>query len=264
MTQKSRILIVNDDGIHAPGIYHLWKALDGKADLSIIAPAFEQSGMSTAVTLRSPLHIETVEWPNQTPAWKVTGTPTDCVRFASTIIADYKPDLIVSGINRGDNAGRNVLFSGTVGCVIEAVMRGIPGIAFSCEKYIAPDYESAEKHIYPIVQYVLNNPLPKGTFLNVTFPSTEGEIKGFKLARQGKRYWNENPHKGTHPEGHHYYWHGGKLIELEEEETSDISYLKQGYLTATPIHVEELTDHAYLSSGKNAFEQLFTLQDSLR
>ncbi len=256
MSKKPHILIVNDDGIHAPGIKHLWKALFGKADISIIAPASEQSGMSVAFTSKVPLHIRPVAWEENTPAWSVSGTPADCIRLGTSVILDRAPDLIVSGINKGDNSGRSVLFSGTVGGVIEGVLRGIPGIAFSCEEFDNPDYAIGEKYIYSIVKHVLEQPLPQGSFLNVTFPAL-GEIKGFKLTRQGKRYWKEEPQKGLHPEGHHYYWLGGTQLHVEEHEESDVAMLKEGYLTATPIHVEELTDYSVLKTRKELFENIY-------
>ena len=126
MSKNFRILIINDDGIHAPGLIHLWKALVDLADVTIIAPAIEQSGVGLGITLRSPLHIESVAWNKGTPAWKISGTPADCVKMALSVILKTPPDLIVSGINRGSNSGRNVLYSGTVGGVIEGVLRNIP------------------------------------------------------------------------------------------------------------------------------------------
>lgn len=252
---KPRILIINDDGIEAPGLKHLWRALADVAELSIVAPAIEQSGVGAALTLRTPLHIEQVKWERDTPAWKVTGTPADCVRLATSVILDKAPDLIVSGINRGANSGRNVLYSGTVGGVIEGVLRNLPGIAFSCEDFQNPNYEIVEKHISPIMRYVLDNPLPKGTFLNINFPTRA--IKGFRLARQGKGYWIEDIAARVSPEGKPYYWLGGKWDHHEEEIDSDVALLKEGYLTAVPIQVHELTDHNSLQNHRNAFERVF-------
>lgn len=252
---KPRILVVNDDGIEAPGLRHLWLALADVAELSIVAPAVEQSGVGAALTLRAPLHIESVKWERNTPAWKVTGTPADCVRLALSVILDKPPDLVVSGINRGSNSGRNLLYSGTVGGVIEGVLRNLPGIAFSSEDFRNPRYEVAQKHVLSIVQYLLSHPLPRGSFLNVTFPSHE--IKGFRLARQGRGFWMEDIAARLDPEGKPYYWLGGKWNHHEEEADSDVSLIKEGYLTAVPIHINELTDHHALQSRREAFEQLF-------
>ncbi|MGE5196715.1 MAG: 5'/3'-nucleotidase SurE [Anaerolineae bacterium] len=258
MALKPRILITNDDGFFAPGIKHLWQALVDIAEVFIIAPASEQSGVGLSLSLRNPLQIDPLQWDKNTRAWKINGTPADCVRLGVSVILKDKPDLIVSGINRGYNSGRNVLYSGTIGGVIEGVLRGIPGIAFSCGQFDDSNYETAEKYIYTIVQHVLDVPLPHGTFLNVNFPHHPGDIKGFKLARQGKGYWVEDPDHRIHPEGKPYYWLGGKWLAHEEHDESDVALLDQGFMTAVPIHINELTDHALLKARKYAFESLFT------
>jgi 5'-nucleotidase len=257
MSKKSRILIINDDGIEAPGLKHLWSALVDLAEVSIIAPAIEQSGVGMATTQRKPLHIYSVKWEKDTPAWKITGTPADCVKMAISVILKSPPDLIVSGINRGANSGRNVLYSGTVGGIIEGILRNIPGIAFSCVDYEKPNYSTAEKYIYPVVEYVMEHPLPAGTFLNVNIPDSSHQIKGVKLARQGLGYWTENPDERLHPEGRRYYWLGGKWAHHEEDHESDVHLLKEGYLTAVPINVKEMTDLELLKNRKSHFEQRF-------
>lgn len=254
MSQKPRILIVNDDGIYAPGLKTLWKAVDGKADVAIVAPAFEKSGAGMSLTLRKPLIVETVPWEKNTPAWKIAGTPADCVRLAVSIVLDYSPDLIISGINRGSNAGRNILYSGTVGGIMEGVLRNIPGIAFSCEDFENPQYHLAERYIMPLINHVLEHPMPKGTFLNVSFPVAK-EYKGIKMARQGMGYWKESPDQRLHPDGHFYYWMGGKWHHHEEHNDSDVALLKDGYVTAVPIHINEMTDRAVIDSRRTHFEE---------
>ncbi len=254
MAEKPRILITNDDGITAPGIKHLWSALADVADLTIVAPSIEQSGVGAAITLRDPLHIHPVEWEAGTPAWKVSGTPADCVRMGLSILK-ATPDLIVSGINRGSNSGRNVLYSGTVGGVIEGVLRGVPGVAFSCQDFSTPNYQLTEEHIRSIVKHLLEHPLPKGTLLNVNFPDTP-MIKGVKMARQGMGYWMESPEERIHPEGNTYYWMGGVWKDHDEHDSSDVSIMNQGYAAAVPIHVGEMTDHETLQARKETFDRL--------
>jgi 5'-nucleotidase len=253
---KPRILLVNDDGIFAPGLKHLWRAVVDFADVTIVAPSSERSGAGTSLTLKDPIHIDEVKWESGTPAFKVSGTPADCVRLAASVILDQKPDLILSGINKGSNSGRTLFYSGTVGGVIEGVIRNIPGVAFSSGEFENPNYALAEKHIPAVVRHLLEHPLPAGTLLNVNFPESVDAIKGFKLARQGKGYWMEDPDHRTHPEGHSYYWLGGKWSDHEEEEESDVALLRQGYMTAVPVHIHELTHHAFLESRKAAFEDL--------
>lgn len=253
MKNKTRILITNDDGIDAPGIRHLWNALVGHYEVFIIAPSSEKSGAGLSITLRDPLHIQEEEWDLKTLAWKITGTPADCVRLGLSVLLKDPPDLIVSGINRGSNSGRNVLYSGTVGAAIEGALRNVPSIAFSCEDFDKPDYVTAQKYTRSIVDYVLDHPLPLGTLLNVTFP-TVPTIRGIKLASQGRGYWKENPDQRLHPEGRTYYWLGGKWYHQEEEEISDVFLLKQGYITAVPIHIHELTDRTVLKTHAPSFE----------
>lgn len=257
---KPRILITNDDGIQTPGIFHLWQALKDSCDVTISAPATEQSGVGLSTTYRSPLHMHEVAWPSNGKAYSVTGTPSDCVKLALCMVMDRPPDLIVSGINRGANSGRNVLYSGTVAGVIEGIMHGIPGVAFSCFDFDKPNYAEAEKHVLKIVTHVLDHPLPEGTLLNVNFPPAKhGTFKGFKLTRQGKHFWAENPDRRQHPAGEwDYYWLGIKLQEFIEHEDSDVTWLNKGYVTAAPIHVGELTDLEHLKKRKDIFENLFS------
>lgn len=256
MKRKPNILITNDDGIYAPGLRYLWAMLVDYANVFIIAPEIEQSGMGLAITLRQPLLSQAVEWEKQTPAWKVNGTPADCVRLGISVLLNQPPDLIVSGINRGANLGRNILYSGTVGGVIEGALRNIPGVAFSCADFQSPDYKAVEHFILPIAEQLIEHPLPKGTFLNVNFPATT-PIRGVKLARQGMGYWIESIQERVHPEGHPYYWLGGKWVNEIEHEESDVYLLEQGYGAAVPIHVNEWTDHHFLNNHKERFDRLF-------
>ncbi len=256
--QKPTVLLTNDDGIHAPGLKHLWLGLKDFCNVVIVAPALEQSGVGLCVTLRNPLHIEPVKWDEQTPAWQVTGTPADCVRIATKVLLKTPPDLILSGINRGGNSGRNILYSGTVGGIIDGAIKGIPGIAFSCEDQNLPEFHHFEDQIFPLVDYLLKNPLPHGNFLNVTFPSNHKNMhKGYRLARQGMGHYKERPLKGIHPEGKDYYWMGCDWAEYEEHEESDVSLLKEGYITAVPVQVVELTNHAFLLERKQHFDLHF-------
>lgn len=254
MKPRPHILITNDDGIHAPGIRHLWGALKDKATVTIVAPSSEQSAVGLGITLRNPLRIEKNDRFETDQAWSITGTPADCVKMALSVIMESPPDLVVSGINRGTNAGKNLLYSGTVAGAIEGIMHDIPSIAFSCCDFHNPNYSLTKSYIPLILDYVMKHPLPPGTLLNVNFPKET--IKGLKLTRQGKEFWIENPDKRPHPhENHSYYWLGAKLCQYEEEEDCDISWLRQGYIAAVPIHVGELTDHSHLNEGRIHFDQ---------
>ncbi|MCC6127618.1 MAG: 5'/3'-nucleotidase SurE [Chlamydiae bacterium] len=259
MSKRPFLLITNDDGVFAPGIKHLWQAVRGFADLAIVAPQSEKSGSGLSITWTRPLLIQKICWEDETPAWSVNGTPADCVKIALNMILDKRPDLVISGVNRGSNSGRTLLYSGTVGGIIEGVLKGVPGIAFSFSDDIVPPLAVTQKYIVALIQDALKHPLPPGTFLNVNFPlnSQEG-IKGLKLSRQGKGYWCEAPEKRTHPEGTPYYWLGGCWKSFEEEEDSDVSHLKQGYVAAAPIHVSDLTDRSVYAKHKERIESLFS------
>lgn len=266
--QKKRphILITNDDGIHAPGIQSLWLAIKEIADVTIVAPATEQSGVGLCTSLRQPLRLEKVLWHSHgKEGWSVSGTPADCIKMALRAVLTTPPDLVLSGINRGSNAGRNLLYSGTVAAVIESTLSGIPGVALSLVDYQATSFDHVGKFVPEIVEYVLNHPFPRGTFLNVNFPAIEqGEVKGICLTKQGKEYWGENLDKRSHPvEGHFYYWLGAKILEFEEDEDSDISWLRKGYAAAVPIHIDNLTDFRHLDQQRDHFAQ-FTKAKALK
>ncbi len=258
--QKPRILIINDDGINAPGIRHLYNAVKEHAECTVVAPIAEKSGAALSMTLTKPLKISPVIWEGAENIWHVNGTPADCVKLALNSLLKMPPNLIISGINRGSNAGRNVLYSGTIGAVIEGLYRNsIPGIAFSCSDFEAPGYASFEKYVFPIVEHFLKHSLPEGSFVNVNFPSLAKErIAGVKMARQGKGFWTDRPDRRIHPiGGDPYFWLGGTWKACEEEEESDVRLLEQGYITCVPIHVNELTDFALLDHHRPLFEDLF-------
>ena len=257
MLRKPKILLINDDGIHAPGLKHLWKGLAEVGDLLIVAPNTERSGVGQGISMHHPLHLERVDWEGDTPAWSLSGTPADCVKIALSVLLDEPPDLILSGINSGSNAGRNTFYSGTIGGVIEGALHNIQGAAISCYDCINPLYEVAEQHLPPLVQFLLNHPLPLGTFLNVNFPPRALEkFKGCRLARQGKSYWKEAPYLDASERASHY-WIGGVHAQFEEDAESDIALLEQGYMTAVPISIRELTDQAVLKAKAASFASFF-------
>jgi 5'-nucleotidase len=258
MNTKPHILITNDDGVNAPGIKYLWEALKPHANLTVVAPSQEQSGVGLSITIREPLQIKKIKWATDCDIWYVTGTPADCVKLALSIVLKSPPDLVISGINRGSNAGRNVFYSGTVAAAIEGVMHDIPAVALSCYDFHEPDYETAALHAPSILEHVLNHPMPAGTLLNVNFPKRTHGVKGFKMTRQGKEFWMESPEERSHPiEGHRYYWLGSKQAQFNEHEESDIVWLEKGYVTAVPVHIGELTDHQHIETHQHLFEKHF-------
>ena len=258
MTPK--ILITNDDGIHAQGIKHLINSLKTKAELTVVAPAHDQSGVGLSISLRGKLKAQKMELFPEAQAFSVTGTPADCVKMGLKIMMKSPPDLILSGINCGSNHGRTILYSGTCGGVIEGIFQGIPGIAFSCYDIEEPGYHLLEPYIPQIMDYVLKNPLPSGTMLNVNFPSNEvlkGKgPQGIKLTRQGKQYWHSFPKH--HSEDNYILDFELPPPQFHESEDSDVFWLDRGYITCVPVHVDELTDWRYLNARKENFEKFFT------
>ena len=260
MSKEPHILITNDDGIYAPGLRALWMAVKDLGKTTIIAPTSEKSGTGMGQSLNKPLRIHSIPWESETKAWAINGTPADCMKLGFNIILkDDRPDIVVSGINRGSNAGRNILYSGTVGSVIEGVNKQVPGIAFSCYDYENPNYDVAVSYIPQIFQYFNENLIPTGSLINVNFPSGDlQDIKGIKFARQGKGYWAENPDQRKHPTGSHfYYWLGGKWYEYDELPDSDITLLQEGFVTVVPIYIEELTHQVLFKENKDKFDSYF-------
>lgn len=255
------LLITNDDGIHATGIRHLWEAVEEFADVAIVAPHAEKSGSGLSITWTKPLHIRPYAWPKSTPAWSLNGTPADCVKMALAVLLERQPDMVISGINRGSNAGRTVLYSGTIGGVIEATLKGIPGIAFSYSDVDEPPIATTKKVTFPIIQHFLQDPLPPGTLLNVNFPfNLKDGMKGIRMASQGKSYWKEDPDKRIHPEGVPYYWLGGSWGAVEEESHADVSVLQDGYISIAPIHVGDITCNETLQKHRNLTEKSLNVE----
>lgn len=255
--EKPHFLITNDDGIHSPGILYLWEAIKDFADVTIIAPDREKSGASASVTIES-LIITPVHDFGSTEAYKVSGTPVDCVKVGLSILMKKRPTMILSGINLGTNSGRTILFSGTVGGVIEGVIRNVPGIAFSYWKYDTTAFSYVKKYVWPIVKYLSESTIPQGSFYNVNFPGhEENEIKGLKVVPHGHSTWIEQPTKANHPEGLLMYNMNGEWIDHHEPEGTDVHYLKKGYITAAPIHIGQLTDFSMLDLHKEGFEKIF-------
>ncbi|MBM3192541.1 MAG: 5'/3'-nucleotidase SurE [Chlamydiae bacterium] len=255
-SKKLHVLLTNDDGIESAGLRYLWEGLKDNVDITVIAPDKERSGSGAAATLDRIVITPTSWYDTTTKAYKVSGTPVDCVRAGLSILLPTPPDMILSGINHGTNSGRTIVFSGTIGGVIEGVLRNIPGIAFSYWNYDTSDFGHTAKYIWPIVDYLSKQTMPHGSFYNVNFPKhLDQEIKGLKVVPHGFSNWIEQPEPFPSEEGH--YSMRGVWVDHNEPEGTDVHYLKQGYVTASPIHIAQLTDFAVLDNHKEPFERSF-------
>lgn len=255
MNRKLQLLLTNDDGIQAPGLYHLWRGVKDWADVVIVAPSEQQSGKGLSITIFHPIHTAEVSWEEEVKAYQVNGTPADCVKLALSALG-YTPDLILSGINAGENTGRNVLYSGTVGAVIEGTLKGIPGIGFSLSSVSCKEFDWIIPHIRPIVEHTLEHPLPPGSLLNVNFPSTSDSFRGYRYARQGRSFHREDPTSQLDPHGRQYHWMGVQFLDEEEHPESDVKLVKEGFITAAPLHVADLTDLQHFEEKAKHFENL--------
>lgn len=246
-----KILVTNDDGIYSPGIEYLKNALETIADVTVIAPDTEKSGIGHAITLADPLRVTQIEKNGKLFGYAVNGTPADCVKIGIKCILDEPPDMVFSGINLGPNTATNILYSGTVSAAAEAIVMGVPGVAVSLTSFQTQEYAYAAKLSKRIAGLIHKNGLPQGTLLNINLPPLkESEIKGIVITRQGKGRFEESFEKRTDPFHRTYYWLAGKRMELDTEDDIDDVVVTQGKVSITPIKYE-LTDHSMLDNLKN-------------
>lgn len=235
---KPLILITNDDGHDANGIAVLTRLMMKIGDVVVVAPDGPRSAQSNALTVTHPIRFKKIEETEGLIRYICTGTPTDCVKLALNEIVERKPDLVVAGINHGSNAAVNVIYSGTMGAVLEGCENGILSIGFSiCNHSMDADFSVFEPYILKITREALRNGLPHATCLNVNAPV--GEIKGVKVARQCDGRWTKEYAKRTDPRGGSYFWLTGNFENHEPESTdTDEWALDQGYISIVPTKID--------------------------
>jgi 5'-nucleotidase len=236
--QPYRILISNDDGFQAPGIKALFDRLKSLGEVTVAAPAANQSGVGHALTFGRPMAVES--WETDGSRWfAIAATPATCVRMALTSLLPQLPDVVVSGINKGENAGVVTFSSGTVACAREAAYRDIPAIAVSLEEGAQMDYAAAAEFTARLLLEVRKRGLPRGTYLNVNFPARPSDqIKGVLVTRQDKRPADEHYAKKTSPEGKTEYWSVYRPLTGGDKD-SDTWALTQGYISITPLSIDQ-------------------------
>jgi 5'-nucleotidase len=245
---KPKILITNDDGIFAPGIYALWEAMQEVGQTTVVAPDTEQSAVGHAITLSDPLRVEGIHRTGGFEGFAVSGTPADCAKIAIRSLMDKKPDVLISGINRGANLGNNIIYSGTVSAATEGTMLGIPSVAISINSFNSDEFRGAKETAIKVVHYLTNNTLPSGTLLNVNVPyCPPEEIKGIKVTRQGNQYFQDDFDQRKDPRGRTYYWMKGKIVDDDQELYYDSKAVCDGYVSITPIHFQ-MTNESYFTT----------------
>jgi 5'-nucleotidase len=249
--KRPLILISNDDGYHFNGIHSLIKVAQRYGDLFVAAPVEHQSGKSSAISLDRPVRAQLVEQREGFTAYEISGTPADCVKLAiSQLMTDRKPDLVLAGINHGFNMGISTLYSGTMACVYEGIMHGVPSVAFS---YGLHGRETVTTGCEPLVdqvlQRVLKGGLPKDVCLNVNIPPmTEHPVKGLKVTISDLGRWVNEWEKRDHPMGGNYYWMTGDYEMLDDnDDRTDMYWLRRHYATVTPCHIDQ-TDYQSLKA----------------
>ena len=243
------ILLTNDDGILAPGIKALWQELASFARISVVAPDSEKSASSQAITVHHPIWVDEYQVENQKiAAWRVVGTPTDCVKMAlESLLKDDLPDMIVSGINQGSNLGTDVLYSGTVSAAIEGALHGLPAIAMSLDTWETFDFMPAAKTAKKVIEMMNGKTLPPNTLLNINVPALpENQLKGIAVTKLGIRNYENTFERRLDPRGRTYYWMSGQVSDNENSPDSDIVAVKDGKISVTPIHFD-LTNYGIMN-----------------
>jgi len=241
-----KILLTNDDGINAPGLFALYREMKKLGEVTIVAPDSEKSAVGHAITLSDPLRVTNFYKNDDFYGYAVNGTPADCVKLAYWAL-EIKPDIVISGINLGANTGINILYSGTVSAATEGVFLNIPSMAISLTTFYKPDFKFSAKFAHKLSQIIFKKGLPKGTLLNVNIPNVKEEnIQGVQITRQGHAMYQEKFDKRVDPHHKVYYWLTGKKVELEEDEEVDDRAVLNNKVSITPVHFD-LTNFSFLN-----------------
>jgi 5'-nucleotidase len=250
-----KILISNDDGYRSRGIRSLREALTGLAELTVMAPDRNKSGAGHSLTLDVPVRVGRIE----PGVYFVTGTPTDCVHLAISGFFDFEHDMVVSGINDGENLGDDVLYSGTVAAAVEGRFLGLPTVAISqCRPAGGgpAKFETSARVARRLVSHLLERPLDRSMILNVNVPDLPyEELKGFRTTRLGFRHRSEPVLKAQDPRGRPVYWVGPSGPGQDAGPGTDFDAVACGYVSVTPLQVD-LTRHSALSAVERWLEEM--------
>ncbi len=249
-----RILLTNDDGIHARGMHALIKELQNIAELYVSSPDRERSGTGHSITVFDPIKVMPTKIEGAKEAWIVGGTPVDCVKLALSRLVEGTVDLVVSGINHGPNLGTDVLYSGTVSAAAEGVIMGVPAIAVSLNDYTAEmNSDFAALFTRNLVRTVTRQGIKSTTLVNVNIPAFKPQdIKGIRITRLGVRNYDNLFEERKDPRGNSYYWMGGGVVRDMQPLDSDVAAVEEGYISITPINLD-LTDYRLMEEYQATF-----------
>jgi 5'-nucleotidase len=249
---RARILVTNDDGINAPGLKVLERAAKSLSkDVWVVSSEIEQSGSAHSLTLRRPLQVRKLS----ARRFAIDGTPTDCVLVAvNKLLPGKRPDLVLSGVNRGANLGEDVTYSGTIAAAMEATLLGIPAIALSqLRDGLNVHWQTAADHAPKVIRKLASIAWPDGVLMNVNFPKIlSAEVKGIRVARQGRRPGGIEIVPTTDPVGRSYLWIGDYISDESLESDTDLAATRRGYISVTPLHLD-LTHTATFKRLKKVF-----------
>jgi 5'-nucleotidase len=249
-----RILLTNDDGVYAPGLTAMRRELKKLGQVTVVAPAAEQSAVGHSITLLTPLLVQDVVDDNQEPiGWAVEGRPADCVKLALLQLLPEPPDLIVSGLNAGSNAGINVLYSGTVAAAIEGAFFQTTSIAVSLE-YTEPkplDFSRAADLARRLIEQIVARKPAAGSLFNINIPSFDrGPIRGVRVVPQNIAPYRETYDRRVDPRGRVYFWTNPGLCCPEPHPDTDVTAMQEGYVCITPLQFN-LTHRAMLEQMRH-------------
>jgi len=246
------ILISNDDGYLAPGLYCLAEALEKVAQISVVVPDRDRSGASNSLTLENPIRATV----SDNGFIRVSGTPTDCVHLAITGLLENEPDMVISGINAGANLGDDVLYSGTVAAAMEGRFLGLPAIAVSLAGKAPRHYDTAVNVVLKLIDRLQKKSLANDVILNVNVPDVPmDQLKGFVATRLGHRHKSEPVIKDNDPQGRPIYWVGPSGPEQDAGAGTDFYAINNFCVSITPLHID-LTRHAALETTSNWLEDI--------
>ena len=244
---RKHILVTNDDGVHAPGLFALANALREIGDVSVVAPDKNWSACGHVKTMDRPIMVKETKLEDGSFALMTDGAPSDCVALSMMGLIDRPVDLVVSGINPNANLGDDLTYSGTVTAALEGAIWGVPGIACSMQSPIdgaEADFHAAAVCCRQVAAKVIEEGLPKDTALSVNVPfQPVVAVKGFKVTRQGKRIYHDELIRYEGPRGKKFYWIGGSAPTAEPITDSDYVALMDGYVSLTPLQLNMTADH---------------------